>query len=438
MASFTVPSELDIFSKVPPRIGEVKSYDTVYRSLIDNTDGENPSPLHFSILSSDYINLEKTTLSLKCKILKSDGTTLANTTSVAPINMLLHSLIANIDVMVGNNQVKLMDYNDMYPYKSAVEVLLNFGEGAKSSHLQSIGYYKDTAGKMDSIAGDAETVNNGLAHRFQQTKGSRIFGLCGRLHVGAFFSTHYIIPRTKMSIIIHRTKPAFHLMGNTADGTHYMVKILQAKLRIRNIKITESVSLAHEQALVKSNACYSYNHTEIRKIPVTTNSLQFDFQDLFTGRLPDRVIVMFVKTRAVQGNYGLNPFNFEHFNIQNLKLTVNGNDVYDFYSDMDFEKNDYVEAFAEMYNQLGKGFQDCGLSINKQEFGYGYTFFPFDLTADGCSNSRKHLEANDVGNINLSGNFKKKLDENITCVIYAEFENRMEITKERNAEVYDQ
>ena len=438
MANFTVPSQLDIFSRTAPRIGELKGYDTVHRSIIDNTDGDSPSPLHFTIFSSDYVNLARTVLSLKCKIVKSDGSDIADETVIAPVNMLLHAMIANIDVTIGNNQVKLMDYNDMYPYKAAVETILNFDGGAKASHLQSIGFYQDTAGKMDSVSRTVGQINEGLSSRYKETLASKTFGISGQLHVGAFFTTHYIIPRIKISIIIHRTKPDFHLMTNAIDGTTFMVKILQAKLKIRNVKVLESISLAHEQALSVNNALYSYNHTEIRKIPITTNSVQFELQDLFTGRLPDKLIVMFVKTDALQGSYKKNPFNFEHFTIQNLKLTVNGNDVYQCYSDMDFENNDYTEAFREMYNQLGNGFTDSGLFINKFEFGNGYTFFPFDLTADGCSNSNKHLETNDIGTINLSGNFKKKLDRNITCVVYAEFENRFEISKERNAEVYEQ
>ena len=291
---------------------------------------------------------------------------------------------------------------------------------------------------MDSISTEPGHINSGLAVRYEASEASKTFGLWGQLHVGTFFTSHYIVPRTKLTIIIHRTKPSFHLMANTGAGEKYMVKILQAKLKIRNLKVTESISLAHEQALGRSNACYSYNHSVIRKVPITTNSVQFEVQDLFTDRVPDRIVVMFVKTRALHGKYGLNPFNFEYFDLENLKLTVNGNEVYNCYTEMDFSNKNYTEAFGEMHNQLGKSFKDGGLDINKKEYGAGYTFFPFDLTADGCSNSNKHLEANDLGNINISGNFKTRLSENITCIVYAEFENRLEITKERNADVYNE
>ena len=75
-------------------------------------------------------------------------------TSIAPVNMFLHGFIHNIDVMIGNNQQKVMENNDLYPYKSALETLVNYGVDAENSMLMSILYHKDTARKMDSMGED--------------------------------------------------------------------------------------------------------------------------------------------------------------------------------------------------------------------------------------------------------------------------------------------
>ena len=87
---------------------------------------------------------------------------------------------------------------------------------------------------------------------------------------------------------------------------------------------------------------------------------------------------------------------------------------------------------------MNKSFTDRGMDITYDDFGKGYTFFAFDLTPDSCGNTNKHMETSEVGTLSISGNFKDKVLKNITCIVYAEFENRLEISKERNAEVFSQ
>jgi hypothetical protein len=38
-----------------------------------------------------------------------------------------------------------------HAWRAIFEVLLNFGKDAKSTHLETSGYKKDTAGEMDSL-----------------------------------------------------------------------------------------------------------------------------------------------------------------------------------------------------------------------------------------------------------------------------------------------
>ena len=82
-----------------------------------------------------------------------------------------------------------MENNDLYPYKAVIETLVNFGNDAKSCMLQSILYYKDTAGKHDSMATD----NTGYVAKNAVVQGSKELLLQGNevvgpLHIGLFFS----------------------------------------------------------------------------------------------------------------------------------------------------------------------------------------------------------------------------------------------------------
>ncbi len=78
-----------------------------------------------------------------------------------------------------------------HAWRAIFEVLLNFGKDAKSTHLETSGYKKDTAGEMDSLE-----KNAGMIAR--RIKDSKPFELYGRLHTDISFQNRYIINNVDM------------------------------------------------------------------------------------------------------------------------------------------------------------------------------------------------------------------------------------------------
>ncbi len=423
-----VGSQLDLFTTPPVMVTQEESHAAEISSVIDNTNINNPAPLHFVINSPYYLDLSSTKLYLKGKVVLSDGSDMTADVDVAPANMFLHALIRNIDVTVGNNQQKVMANDDLYPYKAGLETLLNFGYDAKNTMLQTSLFHKDTAGKMDS-----RTENQGFLARKNIASNSKEFEVCGPLHVGLFFQEKYLLSRTKLEITIHRTSPSFHLVGDSA-GAELMFKISEAKLLIRYVDILDSVRQAHELALANSAAKYAYNHTEFRRIPITANSNQFEALNIFTKRIPKKLVVAFLQNVALTGNYPYNPFNFQHLAIKHLSVTINGNKKIGF-SDMNFANKVYKLPYMGLFEALNKTYANTGIDISYKDFGSGYTLFAFDLTPDGCANSPQHMETSEIGTVSLSAIFRNNVPDNCTCLVYAEFENVLEISRERNAEL---
>ena len=59
-------------------------------------------------------------------------------------------------------------------------------------------------------------------------------------------------------------------------------------------------------------------------IPATTSDYQ---QEIFVGKLPERVVVMMVEASHFSGTYVTNPFNFQHFNVQHIIMRYNGKQI---------------------------------------------------------------------------------------------------------------
>ena len=108
------------------------------------------STIEFNINStgSDYINLRKSRLQLRCKIVKLDGTEVPPTNTVvsAPVNLTLSALWRQVDVLL-QNKIISPDIGTAYPYKALLDVL-SFNKD--DVQLQSEYFFKDTSGKMNA------------------------------------------------------------------------------------------------------------------------------------------------------------------------------------------------------------------------------------------------------------------------------------------------
>ena len=161
---------------IPPRdIGYMKEEWIDFAPMGSITDD---SPIEFSIDANSlrYIDLNKTLLNIKFKVVDKDGKDIKTGDPVAPVNLTLHSLWRQVDVSL--NQVPLPSVGTNYPYKAMLDVLLNKGSDAKMSQLQAQLYYKDTAGFMNTVG---VSSNKGFNWRMSQISKSKSVEMEGSL-----------------------------------------------------------------------------------------------------------------------------------------------------------------------------------------------------------------------------------------------------------------
>ena len=104
--------------------------------------------------SDDYLDLSHCYLYLKCPVLKADGSYIETlkaeasqgaNSSIGPVNLLLHSLFGQVDLVMNNALVAT------YPYRAYLTNLLSYGHNghnAKETWLRRLeGWHTDEAGK---------------------------------------------------------------------------------------------------------------------------------------------------------------------------------------------------------------------------------------------------------------------------------------------------
>ena len=351
-------------------------------------------------------------------------------------NNFLHSLFKQVDVFLRGKQVT--QASSTYAYRAYLETLLNYGPAAKDSQLTTALYYKDTAGKMDAAdptLADDNDPNLGLRARYVFSKLSGTIEMTGPLFSDIFMSERLLLSYVDLKVVLNRSNNAFCLMASE-DNSDFRVKLTDAYLKVRKVKVNPSIAVAHEIALKKGPAIYPIRRVECKSFTVPGGNPSLRKDNLFNGHVPRTLVFGLVDGDAFNGNPKKNPFNFKHFSVSSIGITVNGEEMPFKPMKLAFgNAPQYIEAYATMFSGTGKMYHNTGNDITRSEFPNGYAVYAFDLTPDMCGASG-HFNVIQKGNIAIDIQFSAAPAAAASLVCYGEFENTVRIDSERNV-IYD-
>ena len=328
------------------------------------------------------------------KIMKKDGNSKLDgndQSNVAPVNNFLHSLFRQVDVYLNGKQVT--PAMGTYAYRSYIETLLNYDVSAKQSEFSSALYYKDTAGQMDKVGALASTKvlnykaaaqnnadpgdnastnyyvtgtgNQGFAKRHQFIKGGNRFVLSGPIFSDIFMTDRLLLNMIDLKVVLNRSSDAFSLMeiGNN-PAIEPKVQLTDVVLKVRKVKVDQSVSDGVERMLKQTPALYPIRRVECKILTIPANQPNTRQDNIFSGIIPNSFVVGLVHVDASTGEYDKNPYNFQHFGVTSVSLTANGQEIPFKLLTLKYPKdadgkidpaNDTELDFDEAYNTLFSG-----------------------------------------------------------------------------------
>ena len=470
-------SEVDLF-RVPPTQQSLERGRWIDYAPLSSVENPN-SAITFLIAGTDeYIDLSKTILTVTGKITKKDGTSKLDgndQSNVAPVNNFLHSLFRQVDVYLNGKQVT--PAMGTYAYRSYIETLLNYDVSAKESQFSSALYYKDTATKMDENGslGSSPTVNyklagadnnsmgdnasvkvytpgtgnQGFAKRHQFIKNGNRFVLSGPIFSDIFMTDRFLLNMMDLKVVLNRSTDAFSLMeiGNSTP-IEPRVQLTDVVLKVRKVKVDQSVSDGVERMLKQTPALYPIRRVECKILTIPANLPNVRQDNIFSGIIPNSFVVGLVHVDASTGEYDKNPYNFAHFGVTSVSLTANGQEIPFKLLTLKYPDNkkgkidpakdtelDFDEAYNTLFSGTGKIYSNVGLDITREDYPGGYALYAFDLTPDMCK-SADYFNTVQRGSLTLALTFGESHDHAIGMVCYGDFENIIRIDAERNA-IYD-
>jgi len=427
-----ITNSLDLFT-VPPTQKSVEHGKYVDYHPINSIAQSAPIEFEIPAAGEEYLDLCNSMLYVRLKVVQPNGTNnLADTAKVAPVNLFLQSLFSQVDVSLNGTLVTTA--SDTYGYRAYIETLLSYGEDAKKTQLTTCLFRKDEPGKFDNrilAAADNVEPNPAFVWRNKFIRGSRSLDLIGRVHTDLFFQDRYLLNEVNVKVRFIRSRDSFALISEHENK----IILEEAVLYVRKVKLSPAVFLAHAKALESSNAKYPVRRVVCKSVTVPQGFYDLTHEKLFSGQLPNRIIIGMVTNDAFVGRKEHNPYNFQHFNLTEISVFADGQNVQNIKPlKMNYNNHEWIRAYNSLYTGTGRLFCDEGLDINREEYPNGYALYAFDLSPDLTDDDRFDLLR--TGSVRLQLKFSQDLQQPVTLIVYAEYQNIIEITKNRNV-LYD-
>ncbi|XP_055997822.1 uncharacterized protein F54H12.2-like [Ostrea edulis] len=454
-------NSLELF-KVPPTNVTLEDSKWMEYYPISSTLNSDTAPIEFEIKGQgdEYLDLSQTYLQMVCKFTKANGTNLAggNSTST-PVNNILHSLFSEIDVSL-NGKV-ITPGTDTYPYKAYMEKLLSYAPKTLETQMRACSLWeKDTAGHMDEVKLEAlaqtpvefAVVNNkvniaaviptpdypddsknvGLRKRHEKITDSKEIVLMDRLHLDLFEQEKCLPNGLDVRLRFNRARPQFYMM--TDAGSSGKVVIQSMILWVRKVKPVPSIINLINQQLSTQTAKYPLRRVEVKTFTIPSGTQSKITDHLFQGQMPKLIVLGFVDNAAFNGDNTRNPFHFQNEKVKKLEISINVEMMETRPLEPNFTDDQYLRSYLSLYKGLGKLGQDWAPDITLEEYKNGYTLWCVDFTKDQEAQTDKfHLIQ--TGNLRVEVQFAANVARTLNCVVYAVFDNLLEINKQREVSI---
>ena len=424
------------------------------------------NPMEFLIPATDaFLDLNRSYFELELR-LKDTGGNYDKDDKLYPMTNLAHTIIKQLSVHV--NSVLLEPQTDHYHYKAFFQTLLNNNRQDGETVLTPQGWYNDfdlpaelTANAEDSTTPHADYTSLSKAQQtgIAAAKKALYPFTGGKFHTlfftplsPLFHTGKLLIPQQEVSIKMYFNSPSVYMVGSGTDGAALTTDDIRMTLNLCQIAVSPQLYRTITASRGKSPAMYPLVASKIRTFSMPNGVKDFDQDQLFTNRVPTRVIVGLLHNDAFNGTKTRSPFCFQKFGLTVIRMTINGEE-YPYKNALElvhndgskdnhgyrrllentaaYQKGEPTMVLPDMWGQIAYRLQGANI-INPSG---NTTLFAFNFTPDGLPDASS-FHPPQSGNVRLQFRLNASPGHAVTVLIYAEFENVMEIN-DNNGVLYN-
>ena len=343
------------------------------------------------------------------------------------VNNFIHSTVSKItyqlnDFQMGDSAPK------SYSYRAYMDNLLSFSKGAKEQSLKYHGFEQDTPGSFDDVDKlQASNNNDGFKKRSELFCTANYFHFSIKLRIDLANIDQFLQPGVQLRFEIERNSDAFALLSDVGDDATFEFELKDSTIEFDKMIPTPDYLNHFEKNILQEPLVYSYDKSQIHYFPYPANVNDLSIYSMFhTDNLPSYLVFGLVDNDAFDGSLSKNPYNFQHFDLKEFYLLVNGNSVPTQPVKLDITSMDYHHTYVnEFLDKLKLKNSNDSIGISADEWIRGSFFWIADLNVDKCCNFHEHNSKG--GTIHLKLQTKTALPKTTRLIVYSSSRERMSI-----------
>ena len=412
-------TELDV-TAVPPTMTAMQESQWTEHYPISALN--NSAPIEFIIppQTEKWTDLNQSYVYIKFKVIAAaDGANLGADAELSVVNNFFHSMFSSVDMYLNNKLIS--SDSELYPYRAYIENLLSYSQDCKSTHLGVLELWdQDTPGHMQDHTRGGD--NDGWKRRRTFIKQSKVCELAGRLHLDLFLQEKYLPNGVEIRLKLNRSSNSFCLMGDV-EGR---VIIQQVAFNVRTVDLLPVVANNLNQVIEQQNMKIPIRRAVVKTFTIPNGQRSKIDDHLFLGQLPKRIILGMVRNTDINGDPTTNPFDFRHFNLSKLEVSIDGKTTHNKPFTPNFADGEVLRSYMSLFQATGSLGQNRSFGLTLKHYKAGYSLWGYDLTADQGS-EQGQLHPIKTGNMRIDIQFSENLNTAINVIVYAEFDNQIEI-----------
>ena len=398
------------------------------------------------------MNLLHSYFTMELRLKKDDAGNLGAVDKLWVTNNLAHPIIKQIDLRL--NGTLISPQSDTYHYKAYLETLMNLNREDGKTVWRPQGGFNSVDFPPQWTANNTDSTTLTMITGFCQPTTKQLW-LCPRpkrpsiwvelVTVWCFNLTwkrftrtgEIVVPGVEIKMKFHSNRLNLFLNGLALAGRS-LEEDLKLQFHLCQLRLNEDVYKSISARKTKHPRDGQLPHGEIRTFNMAGTMTRFDIPNLFQNRIPDRMIVGLLDSRGFNGDVTRDPCCFQKFGLRAIRQMVKGEEYP--YETLQINQTNgardalgyfrYLQASRAWYTKQGN-------MVQQEDWGQGRncTLFMSDNVANGRADN-KTLNPKQAGELQLILEFRAAPNINITVLVYAEFENMLEIDS-NGAVLYD-
>jgi hypothetical protein len=438
-SKYVISDRFDYF-KVPPTLAQIKDvFYTWHEPTTSISDcGKSESTISFEIPQDmHYVDLSKCFVYMQVQLIQ--GLAAAGPSDpVSVVNLLGYSLIRHTEVTLNGTSITPSHHTD--PYKHFINTTLKYTGNAKDTKLHSWGFARDTAGQMNELLklenNELKSKNTGLLKRRSLFNPANCtVELFFPLGIDLANCPNFLPNGININVKLILNNKKFVLMCNDTSNYDYVIK--KCQLQMCKVRADDATMSTIETVLAHGEtAKFPYRQSIVRFITLNERVSSYSIDSVFSSKLPIRCVAGLVKTNALNGQFSLNPFDFQPFGLTYLSFVLNSKPYPTHQITPNFNANEFLKYYVELMNVAGIYMQNPdAIGISPEDYIKGLTLYGVDFCPSTINDAEVFTPV-EFGPFRIEIRFDGNLTQSLTLVLLLEFQTLLEISRDRKV-VFD-